>query len=153
MYLFLIIGAGAIAYFLYVLYENNGLLPNQGLITLLIVGSIFCLGALLMSKGILRKKYFDKTEGYFCIGNKTSREVYNPNENKNFTELLKIHALQIIKEKVNRDNNNFYSYELNLVCKNLSRVNITDHSRINTLREEAQMLSEFLDVPLWDGAK
>jgi hypothetical protein len=34
-----------------------------------------------------------------------------------------------------------------------SRVNAVDHGGIAKLREDAEKLSEFLDVPVWDFSK
>ena len=42
------------------------------------------------------------------------------------------------------------SYELTIVCKDGSRVNLLDHRWRKRLQADAQSICEFLDVPLWD---
>ena len=45
----------------------------------------------------------------------------------------------------------FYSYEINLVLKNGRRVNVADHGDLDSLRADADMLANFLEVPVWDA--
>jgi hypothetical protein len=63
-----------------------------------------------------------------------------------------IHALQIISERCSGKNKSFYSYELNVVKKDGSRVNVVDHGDRAQLTGDAMALSQFLEVPLWDPA-
>ena len=150
-HIFLVVGAGCIAVWLYSFYDKT-LALDQGMYILPIVGGAFCVASILMAKNTTRTKYFDKSLGYFWIGKKGPREQFNLSENPDFLLLNKIYAIQIIKEKVRNDKQNFISYELNLVCKDLSRLNVMDHAIIDQMRIEAKTLSEFLDVPLWDGS-
>ena len=46
----------------------------------------------------------------------------------------------------------FYSYELNLVLADGSRVNVVDHGNLPRIRRDAAMLAGFLGVPLGDAA-
>ena len=151
-HLFLVAGAGAIAFFLYRLFEVNGFLGVAEFASLFF-GIVFCGAALYMNKALTQNKYFDKTQGYFWVGKKKPNEVYNTYENPNYTKLSDIHALQLIQEYISGSESSYYSYELNLVLTDLSRVNVTDHSNIEALREDARDLSVFLKVPLWDGVK
>jgi len=43
-------------------------------------------------------------------------------------------------------------YELNLVLKDGTRLNLVDHFNLARMREDAATLSELLDVPVWDVA-
>lgn len=148
---FLLVGALSIAFSLYSLYENNGSLGVGG-IFLPIIGAAFCAGAIFMGKKMTRNKYFDKKIGYFWVGKKEPREVTNVNDHADFLKLSKVYAIQILKERVEGDESSFSSYEFNLVCKDLSRVNVMDHAKIDLLREEAKVLGEFLNIPVWDGS-
>ena len=47
--------------------------------------------------------------------------------------------------------NSYYSYELNLVLEDGSRVNVVDQGNLKRLRSDAQTLSRFLDKPVWDA--
>lgn len=65
-----------------------------------------------------------------------------------------IYAIQIVPKKAYQDIANmkkwFYNFELNLVLTNSKRVYLLAHWDIATIREDAQLLAEFLAVPLWD---
>lgn len=69
------------------------------------------------------------------------------------TDLKDIHALQLIPEYVTEDETSFYSFELNVVLRDGKRLNIVDHSGLETLREEARELAAFLRKPLWDAVQ
>ncbi len=47
----------------------------------------------------------------------------------------------------------YYSYELNLVLDDGSRINVVDHGNLDRLRGDAQTLSRFLDKPVWDATQ
>jgi hypothetical protein len=52
---------------------------------------------------------------------------------------------------VTGNKNSYYSYELNLVLDDGSRINVVDHGNLDRLRSDAQTLSRFLDKPVWDA--
>ncbi|WP_430937074.1 hypothetical protein [Saccharicrinis sp. 156] len=149
-HIFMIAGAVMIAYSLYKLSEVAWQFQEEDYF-LFGGGLLFCVISIVFNIFMVQKKYFDKTQGYYWVGKKGPREVYNPNEDKHFTKLSAIYALQIIKERIRSDKGNYNSYELNLVCKDKSRVNVMDHAKIDSLREDAQTISQFLGVPLWDS--
>lgn len=64
-----------------------------------------------------------------------------------------IHALQIIKERVQSKKSSYLSYELNLVLKDSSRYNLMDHGKMSVIRSDAADLAIFLAVPLWDSTE
>ena len=45
----------------------------------------------------------------------------------------------------------YYSYEMNLVLNDGKRLNVVDHGNQAKLREDAQTLATFLNVPVWDA--
>jgi hypothetical protein len=94
---------------------------------------------------------FDKYKGYFWKGRKVPDEVSDKSELKYFAELQNIHALQLLSEYCSGSENSCTSYELNLVLKNGSRINVVDHGNPIKLREDAQKLSGFLGKPVWDA--
>ena len=61
-------------------------------------------------------------------------------------KLNTIHALQLIKERCRTKN-----YELNLVLESGQRINVVDHGGLNRIREDANQLSQFLCIPVWDA--
>ena len=94
---------------------------------------------------------FDKYKGSFWKGRKVPDETYNGNNLKYFASLADIHALQLLSEYCRGNKSSYYSYELNLVLKNGSRMNVIDHGNPAKLREDAQTLSVFLGKPVWDA--
>ncbi len=94
---------------------------------------------------------FDKRRGAFWKGRQSPYDVRNVSELKHHAPLDRIHALQIISEYVRGNKSSYYSYELNLVLDDGTRLNVVDHGRLDRLREDAQMLSTFLERPVWDA--
>ncbi|MFY0674104.1 MAG: hypothetical protein JXQ87_11895 [Bacteroidia bacterium] len=72
---------------------------------------------------------------------------------KNYALLADIYALQIIRERVSSGKSSFTSYELNLVLKNGDRLNVVDHGKLKSIREESKQLADFLQVPVWDASQ
>jgi len=98
-----------------------------------------------------RPVVFDKELGWFWKGYRPpslSGGAYKP---KTGTPLNRIYALQILAEQVQSKNSSFFSYELNLVCRDASRINLVDHGHYESIRNEAETLSAFLGVPVWDA--
>ena len=66
-------------------------------------------------------------------------------------DLRTAESLQLIREYVRGNKSSYYSYELNLICSDGSRINIVDHGALRKLREDAALLAEYLSVPIWDA--
>jgi hypothetical protein len=58
-----------------------------------------------------------------------------------------------LSEFVSGSKNSYYSYELNLVLDDGSRINVVDHGNLERLRSDANALSQFLDKPVWDATR
>ena len=116
----------------------------------LIFGLIFAIIGFFMFRSMTAPIVFDKSVGHFWKGRKNPREVINIDQIKVHVELGQIHAIQILSEYCHTDKSHYYSYELNLVMKDSSRVNVVDHGKLKQLREDATVLAEFLEVPIWD---
>ena len=67
------------------------------------------------------------------------------------TPLREVHALQLLREFVRGNKNSYDSYELNLVCRDGRRLNVTDHGTLHAIREDARILADYLGVPIWDA--
>jgi hypothetical protein len=65
----------------------------------------------------------------------------------------RIHALQIIRERVSGNKRRYWSYELNLVLQDGQRCNLMDHANLSRLQEDAQTLGRLLGVPVWDTCR
>jgi len=94
---------------------------------------------------------FDKKRGYYCKGRKRPEAIFDRSKLKNYAELERIHALQLIAEQVSGKNKSYLSFELNLVLIDGTRLNVTDHGSHTGIREDARKLAEFLGKPLWDA--
>lgn len=97
---------------------------------------------------------FDKRKGFFWKGKKAPYESGNWRKRKDCARLGEIHALQLIAEWVSKSekSSSYYSYEINLVLKDGSRINVVDHGKKSKIQEDAKALAEFLDKPLWDAS-
>ena len=72
-------------------------------------------------------------------------------QGKKSFDLKNIEAIQLIREYVRGSESSYYSYELNLICSDGSRINIVDHGALRKLREDAALLAEYLSIPVWDA--
>lgn len=95
---------------------------------------------------------FDIGHGYFCKSRQKPERMIDPSKLKRYAELRRVHALQIISEYIKTKKSSYYSYELNLVLDDGSRINVVDHGNLAALRADAQTLAEFLNKPLWDAS-
>ena len=88
----------------------------------------------------LRKKEsrFDRYSGELTQGKKSF-------------DLRNAEAIQLIREYIRGNKSSYYSYELNLICSDGSRINIVDHGALRKLREDAALLAEYLSIPVWDA--
>jgi hypothetical protein len=94
---------------------------------------------------------FDKQRGEYWKGRVSPAEAGNRHDIKERVQLDRIHALQLIKEHCTGNDSSYYSYELNLVLKDGTRLNVVDHGNQNLLRRDAEELAKFLGRPLWDA--
>lgn len=63
--------------------------------------------------------------------------------------LKSIVAIQIIGEHVPTDDGSYKSFELNLVLEDSSRKNVVDHGNLKSIISDAEILSDFLNIPIW----
>lgn len=94
---------------------------------------------------------FDRTKGMYWKGWKTPQRYLAQGSIDEGSRIGNIHAIQILPEYVRSDKSSYYSFELNLVLKDASRMNVIDHGNAVKIREDAKMLSDFLGVPVWDA--
>ena len=119
----------------------------------ILIGLVFALiGGGLLYFGT-RPIVFDKQSGFFWKGYKAPDQVFDKRALKHCTELANIHALQIVSESCRSKNGSYYSYELNLVLKDGTRMNVVDHGNLKKLREDTAALAQFLGNPVWDSTR
>ncbi|MBO3117544.1 hypothetical protein J4050_12355 [Winogradskyella sp. DF17] len=113
------------------------------------IGLIFTSVGAYMFYSFYKPIVFDKSKGLYRKGYNTKKRAENVFKSAQKIRLIEIIAFQIIGERVKGDKNTFNSFELNMVLKNGKRKNIVDHGNLKSIINDAQSLSEFLDVPIW----
>jgi hypothetical protein len=112
----------------------------------ILAGAIFTATGLFVLRSA-RTVVFDRQCGWFYTGKKPTGP-----EAPGAGLLSTIHALQILSKSCTQSKgSSFRSYELNLVLKDGTRINVIDHGSISKLIEDADQLGQFLGVPVWDG--
>jgi hypothetical protein len=97
-------------------------------------------------------KVFDKNLGIYFWGKEPTDIPAENNENSIF--LKDIHAIQIIKfvqlDDDWKKSKVIDTFELNLIMKNLQRINVLAHSDLKEIKGSAKKISELLRIPIWD---
>ena len=106
-------------------------------------------GFFVLHKG--KKFTLDKAKGTYFRGK--AFDDFGNDDRSQQGYLTDIHAIQLIAEHIRSSSSdggsNYMSYEMNLVLKDGDRVNIMDHGKSKDVDESAQILGEFLAVPIW----
>lgn len=144
---FLILGVAAIIRFS---TEPSGSLLFYGGIGL---GIVFVFSGLSKAMSFKKVPVFDLDEGFF---GKDKKEPEKDQANSSTQcRIDDIHAIQLIQERVQGSSGSgsstYYSFEMNLVLESGARVNVADHGTLDRIRGDAEKLSEFLDVPVWNA--
>jgi hypothetical protein len=126
---------------------------GQDTLVPILAGAVFAIVGALMYWFGASPRVFDQARGFFWRGRKEPAMLGAGGRSENSTSLDSIHALQLLTEHVSGNKNSYYSYELNLVLNDGSRVNVVDHGNLERLRSDAQTLSQFLNKPIWDAIR
>ena len=136
--LFLAVGAIALAAVLGVsVLEWAAMPPGIGLFAL-IPCVLMAVGAFLLWWFRRKEARFDQYTGQCTQGVTTH-------------SLRDVEAIQLVREYVRGDKSSYYSYELNLVRGDASRLNVTDHGSLRVIRADADLLARYLSMPVWDA--
>lgn len=152
--IFLIVGISIAIGFTYAMWQDADQERDATLLFPLLMGAAFAtIGGTMLVFGT-RPIVFDKTIGWHWKGHRKPTDVFDTNELKQAVRLEEIHALQLIREYVpgGRNSSGYYSYELNLILKDSSRLNLVDHGNLEDLINDGQALAEFLGIPLYRSA-
>jgi hypothetical protein len=93
----------------------------------------------------------DRQEGCFWKGWRKPDAASAMTASRTRCTLESIHALQVVAERCGDDIRPYYSYELNLVLRNGTRINLLDHNDLDGLRRDAGAIAVFLTKPVWDA--
>jgi hypothetical protein len=149
---FIVMGMGALIVFPAADFFDSDLSDSLAFFIPIIVGGVFVVVGTLGVINGTTPIVFDRLGGYFYRGRKNPLHVADKTGLKNFVEIGRIHALQIVSEYCRSDKSSYYSYELNLVIDDGERINVIDHGNLTRIRGDAATLATFLGVSVWDAA-
>ena len=124
-------------------------------------GGIFFAAGSLMMYFMTIPRVFDTFYGVYYKARKKPQDQMRSHHNnlskqqsvkRKTARLSEIKAVQVIPERVSSKNSSYYSYEINLVLDDASRINVIDHGKHEAVINDAQMLATQLGVPLWDAS-
>jgi len=97
---------------------------------------------------------FDRTISWYWKSRQQPNRT-GTSEDKNACRLSDIYAIQLIRKSVSTGSSSSggssgISYQLNLVKKDGSRLNVTSNKKKSQLQLSAGKLSTFLNVPIWE---
>lgn len=141
--IFIIAGLGTIIGTIYKIILLDVFTFNEDIVMMPLIGFIFLsIGGFMFYK-ITNPLVFCKNTGLLWKEGKLEK-------NENVIQLQQIHSLQIIAKYCRNRHESIRGYELNLILKNLERMNISSHTSIEALRKDAAILANFLDIDIWD---
>jgi len=147
----LLMAAGAAAF----IYLETGSI-DKGLWALLGGMCLSAMGWLLFHLG-LKLVVFDKSVGFFWQGGKRHDQFSGDHPRKCYGRINDVYALQLIltyyTTGLPQDENSrtYPQYQINLVMKNGTRINVVNYSDFDMLSKTAEALAMFLEKPLWDA--
>jgi hypothetical protein len=113
-------------------------------------GLVFCAVGFFLYYGASAPIVFDMNRNSFTKGRRQPGETVRKISGV-FADLSRVKALQVLSEYCRGNKSSYYSYELNLVLDDASRLNVVDHGNLKALREDARTLGQFLGVSVWDA--
>ncbi|MUU77316.1 hypothetical protein [Winogradskyella endarachnes] len=147
-FIFLAVGFGVLFFGIIPLFKSNFDSASVNWF-LLIFGLIFFSAGSFMFYSFYKPRVFDKQLGVYYKAYNVDIHKIRRDTSKKYIPLNTIIALQIIGEHVKSDKGSYKSFELNLVLNDSSRKNVVDHGNLKSLIKDAEVLSEFLNVPIW----
>lgn len=115
------------------------------------VGLVFLVMGLVLGYRASTPVVVDKRLGACWTGWRAPSSAEAAQNQEGGAKLSDVRAVQVLPERL-RNTEATSSYEINLVLADSSRVNLVDHSSKSVIREDAQTLGKFLDVPVWDAS-
>lgn len=129
-------------------YGNLAYLAAAGFVAFPLLGGFFIL------RSAVKARVFDKREAIFYKGQKPAFRDYNK-ITKNQCPLDKVYAIQLIKKRITSTSSGSSStqtyYEINLVLNDTFRINVIVGSDSYYVRNDANKIAAFLNVPVWDA--
>ncbi|WP_179319735.1 hypothetical protein [Winogradskyella helgolandensis] len=147
-FIFLAVGLGVLFYALFPLFQSQ--IESVSIPWFLILfGLIFSGAGGFMFYIFYKPRVFDKQQGLYYTTYQFKLHKSRRQHSEDYLPLKSIVAIQIIGEHVQSDDGSYKSFELNLVLDDASRRNVVDHGNLKSIINDAEMLSAFLNVPIW----
>ncbi|WP_418638822.1 hypothetical protein [Winogradskyella sp.] len=147
-FIFLAVGLGVLFFNLVPLFKGNSE-PISINWFLILFGLIFAGAGGFMFYIFYKPRVFDKQQGLYYTTYQFKLHKSRRRQSEDYLSLKYIIAIQIIGEYVQSDDGSYKSFELNLVLDDASRRNVVDHGNLKSIIKDAEMLSAFLNVPIW----
>lgn len=125
-----------------------GFMGGEGSWILALIGLIFTLSGYGIIRSFTKPLVFDRQTGLFWSGK--APEDRNGTHGSDWARLDAIEGIQLLAEQVSGSESSYHSYELNLILPEGARVHVVDHGNASRMREDAEKLSYFLGVPIYD---
>lgn len=148
LWIFILVGLGILAMF--IVEISNPATRDASLWILPPVGLTFAGLGGWFGFTVSRPRVFDMQDLWYWRGKRPSgRETVE--DCKKSAPLDQVHAIQIVAELLRGKNSSYYSYEINLVLLDGTRVNVVDHGNLKHIRRDAAKIGELIGVPVWDA--
>ncbi|MGC6483029.1 MAG: hypothetical protein ACON4T_05630 [Synechococcus sp.] len=85
-----------------------------------------------------------------CTLNKFTGELIRRAKTHAITD---VYAIQLLRKRIKRRTQNYTyddCYELNLVRRDGTRLNVTNHGSLSKIRADADLVADYLHIPIWD---
>ncbi|MFC0604342.1 hypothetical protein [Winogradskyella pulchriflava] len=147
LFVLLFFGIG-LGFVIYNLFDSTGQVASPSLINFfsLTFGLIFTFFGSYMMFYLFKPRVFDRHLGFYYKSYKFKPHHVNL---VNQIRLNNIIAIQIIGETIRDDDGSYGSFELNLVLDDNTRRNVVDHGNLKSIINDAHILSDFLNIPIW----
>lgn len=117
-----------------------------------IFGLLFAASGFFTLRKFSKPTVFDKSIGKFWKGKNGPDKKPELMNSELVYDLDKVYAIQLLSEYVRSDKKSYYIFELNFVMDDTKRLNILRQGGKAKIRKNADTLSKFLNIPIWDAA-
>lgn len=99
-----------------------------------------------------KSKIFNKRYEVYYLGLFSTKK---PDSYEKMIKFKKIHAIQLLSKGISKGTKKglMDCFEINLILKNGERINLANYSGLNCILKDAKILSEYLNIPIWDGIR
>lgn len=119
------------------------------------IGLVVLIGVVFSLRELYRLVHIDIEAGWIWLFKPAPDKLRYEQiqaDTDHYVRIEDVHALQVVAERCRPGRENeFFSYELNIVRHDGTRVNLVDHGRGDLIDADAKDLAELLSVPVWSA--